>query len=122
MLPGDQLFQSSGWIIHQAGLRQLVRAGGFALLHTGDFEKVRSMLYTFIRFQDLNGKIFHELATSGVVHFDASDATSLAHACAEADIVVNCVGPYTDCGAENRWSLLVHPPAGRAPSTHWSLC
>ena len=50
---------------------------GFALLHYGDFEKVRLMLETFQRFQDLNGKIFHELSTSGIAHYDAADATPL---------------------------------------------
>ena len=50
---------------------------GFALLHYGDFEKVRLMLETFQRYQDLNGKIFHELSTSGIVHYDAADATPL---------------------------------------------
>jgi glycogen debranching enzyme len=50
---------------------------GFALLHYGDFEKVRLMLETFQHYQDLNGKIFHELSTSGIVHYDAADATPL---------------------------------------------
>ena len=50
---------------------------GFALLEYGDFESVRQMLETFCRFQDLNGKIFHELTTSGVAHYDAADATPL---------------------------------------------
>ncbi|MBW6461192.1 MAG: SUMF1/EgtB/PvdO family nonheme iron enzyme, partial [Bacteroidales bacterium] len=43
---------------------------GFALLHYGDFKKVRSMLETFQRYQDMTGKIFHELSTSGIVHYD----------------------------------------------------
>jgi glycogen debranching enzyme len=50
---------------------------GFALLDYGDFEKVRQMLETFCRYQDLNGKIFHELSTSGIAHYDAADATPL---------------------------------------------
>ncbi|MFP4471151.1 MAG: MGH1-like glycoside hydrolase domain-containing protein [Bacteroidales bacterium] len=50
---------------------------GMALLHYGDFEKVKSILEILQDFQDLNGKIFHELSTSGFVHFDASDATPL---------------------------------------------
>ncbi len=50
---------------------------GLALLDYGDFEKVRSMLEVYQRFQDLNGKIYHELTTSGVVHYDAADATPL---------------------------------------------
>ena len=50
---------------------------GFALLNYGDFEKVKSILTIFQDYQDLNGKIFHELSTSGVVHYDAADATPL---------------------------------------------
>ncbi|MEW6508464.1 MAG: amylo-alpha-1,6-glucosidase [Bacteroidota bacterium] len=49
----------------------------FALLGYGDFEKVKSQLQFFNKYQDLNGKIFHELTTSGAVHYDASDATPL---------------------------------------------
>ena len=43
----------------------------------GDFPMVKKSLETFIRFQDVNGKIFHELSSSGVVHYDAADATPL---------------------------------------------
>jgi glycogen debranching enzyme len=50
---------------------------GFALLGYGDFEKVKSILEMYIKFQDLNGKIYHEVSTSGVVHYDAADATPL---------------------------------------------
>ncbi|MCD4732559.1 MAG: hypothetical protein K8R74_18310, partial [Bacteroidales bacterium] len=50
---------------------------GFALLDYGDFDKVRSILEMYIKFQDLNGKIYHELSTSWVVHYDAADATPL---------------------------------------------
>jgi len=50
---------------------------GLALLDEGDFDKVRNVLETYQRFQDLNGKIYHELTTSGVVHYDAADATPL---------------------------------------------
>lgn len=49
----------------------------FALLNYGDFEKVKANLKVLQDFQDLNGKIFHELSTSGFVHYDASDATPL---------------------------------------------
>lgn len=49
----------------------------FALLDYGDFESVKSQLSFFNKYQDLNGKIFHELTTSGAVHYDASDATPL---------------------------------------------
>ncbi len=50
---------------------------GFALLDYGDFEKVRDVLAMYQKFQDLSGKIYHEVSTSGVVHYDASDATPL---------------------------------------------
>lgn len=50
---------------------------GFALDNYGDFEKVREILKQYIRFQYYNGKIYHELTTSGVVHYDAADATPL---------------------------------------------
>lgn len=50
---------------------------GFALLHYGAFDQVMLMLETFRKYQDLDGKIFHELSTSGVVHYDAADATPL---------------------------------------------
>ncbi|MEO8109465.1 MAG: GH116 family glycosyl hydrolase [Ginsengibacter sp.] len=43
----------------------------------GDFAMVKEQLETFIRFQDINGKIYHELSSSGAVHYDASDATPL---------------------------------------------
>jgi hypothetical protein len=49
----------------------------FALLDYGDFAKVRAILENFNKFQDLNGKIFHELSTSGFAHYDAADATPL---------------------------------------------
>lgn len=48
-----------------------------ALLDYGDFVKVREVLKTFARHQDVNGKIYHELTTSGAVHYDAADATPL---------------------------------------------
>lgn len=50
---------------------------GFAVDGYGDFNKVRSILEIFIKYQDLNGKIFHELTSSGAVHYDAADATPL---------------------------------------------
>ncbi|MCF8236299.1 MAG: hypothetical protein K9H15_15760 [Bacteroidales bacterium] len=49
----------------------------FALLDYGDFEKVKDILINFQKYQDLNGKIYHELSTSGFVHYDAADATPL---------------------------------------------
>ena len=50
---------------------------GFALDAYGDFAKVKEILKTFNRFQNVNGKIYHELSTSGSVHYDASDSTPL---------------------------------------------
>jgi glycogen debranching enzyme len=50
---------------------------GLALCDYGDFSKVKSQLQFFNRFQDLNGKIFHEASTSGLIHYDAADATPL---------------------------------------------
>jgi glycogen debranching enzyme len=50
---------------------------GFAVTGYGDFSGVREVLNQFIRYQDISGKIYHELTTSGVVHYDAADATPL---------------------------------------------
>ncbi|MFO7889830.1 MAG: GH116 family glycosyl hydrolase, partial [bacterium] len=50
---------------------------GFALNDYGDFEKVKYILRQYLDFQDISGKIYHELTTSGVVHYDASDANPL---------------------------------------------
>ncbi|MFO8130404.1 MAG: GH116 family glycosyl hydrolase [Bacteroidales bacterium] len=50
---------------------------GMAVLGYGDFDGVKDVLRLYQDFQDLNGKIFHELSTSGFVHYDASDATPL---------------------------------------------
>ena len=50
---------------------------GLALDLCGDFATVRAELEFLQQFQDLRGKIFHELTTSGVVHYDAADATPL---------------------------------------------
>jgi hypothetical protein len=43
----------------------------------GGFAMVKEQLETLIRFQDLSGKIYHELTSSAVAHYDASDATPL---------------------------------------------
>lgn len=50
---------------------------GFAVNAYGGHEMVKKILDVFITYQNLNGKIFHELTTSGAVHFDASDSTPL---------------------------------------------
>lgn len=48
-----------------------------ALDAMGGFEKVRQVLDLLVKYQAVNGKIFHELTSSGAVHYDASDATPL---------------------------------------------
>ncbi len=50
---------------------------GMAILDYGDFQKIKNVLKIYQKYQDVNGKIFHELTTSGVVHYDAADATPL---------------------------------------------
>ncbi|MBI4536023.1 MAG: hypothetical protein HY708_07075, partial [Ignavibacteriae bacterium] len=49
----------------------------FAIDDYGDYETVKRQLNFLQKYQDLSGKIFHEIATSGVVHYDAADATPL---------------------------------------------
>ena len=49
----------------------------FALLDYGDFDTVKENLKLLLKFQRIDGKIFHELTTSGMVHYDAADATPL---------------------------------------------
>ncbi|MBN2431835.1 MAG: hypothetical protein JXQ27_10180 [Acidobacteria bacterium] len=49
----------------------------FALDDAGNFPLVRQQLEFFQRYQDITGEIFHELSSSGVVHFDSADATPL---------------------------------------------
>jgi glycogen debranching enzyme len=48
-----------------------------AAIDYGDLDKVRTVLEFLGRHQDLNGKILHELTTSGHAHFDAADSTPL---------------------------------------------
>jgi glycogen debranching enzyme len=50
---------------------------GFAIDDYGHFGLVREQLKFLRQYQSLSGKIFHEISTSGVVHYDASDATPL---------------------------------------------
>ncbi len=61
-----------GWYFGRDGVWS-----AFALLDYGDFEKAKQILKTYQDFQSLDGKIYHELSTSGIVHYDASDATPL---------------------------------------------
>ncbi len=49
----------------------------FAMLSYGNFQAVRESLEFLGRHQDLNGKILHEMTTSGHVHYDAADSTPL---------------------------------------------
>ncbi|MBI3845739.1 MAG: hypothetical protein HY292_13980 [Planctomycetes bacterium] len=50
---------------------------GFALDDVGAHESVRATLEFLARWQDLTGKIPHEVTTSGVAHDDAADSTPL---------------------------------------------
>ncbi len=50
---------------------------GMAVTGYGDFARIRKVLEVYRDFQDLSGKIYHELTSSGVVHYDASDSTPL---------------------------------------------
>ena len=50
---------------------------GFAMDDYGDCEMVREQVRLLQSYQDHYGKIFHEITTSGAVHFDAADATPL---------------------------------------------
>ena len=49
----------------------------FAMLNYGSYDKVREVLRFLGTYQDLNGKILHEMTTSGHVHYDAADSTPL---------------------------------------------
>ncbi|MCX6224076.1 MAG: GH116 family glycosyl hydrolase [Bacteroidia bacterium] len=49
----------------------------FAVLDYGDFDRVKTVLELFSKYQDISGKIYHELTTSGIAHYDAADATPL---------------------------------------------
>ncbi len=61
-----------GWYFGRDG-----QWSGIALNGYGDFDKVRDILKIYMDFQSPRGKIFHELTTSGVAHYDAADATPL---------------------------------------------
>jgi len=50
---------------------------GMAINACGGYPMIKKTLQVFADFQDLNGKIYHELTSSGAVHYDASDATPL---------------------------------------------
>ncbi|WP_461768058.1 amylo-alpha-1,6-glucosidase [Pseudothermotoga sp.] len=48
-----------------------------ALLDIGDWVTVKRNLELLMKYQRVDGKIFHELTSSGVVHYDAADSTPL---------------------------------------------
>lgn len=50
---------------------------GMAMNASGNFGIVKNILQVLDRYQDVTGKIFHELTSSGAVHYDASDASPL---------------------------------------------
>lgn len=50
---------------------------GLAMNAYGAADKVKDILLTFGKFQSPDGKIYHELTTSGSVHYDAADANPL---------------------------------------------
>ncbi|MCP4725213.1 MAG: hypothetical protein GY863_09260, partial [bacterium] len=49
----------------------------FAVNNYGDFGIVKDQIELFRKYQDISGKIYHELSTSGVVHYDAADSTPM---------------------------------------------
>ncbi len=61
-----------GWYFGRDG-----QWSGMAILDYGDFSKVKSELEVYQKYQSPKGKIYHELTTSGAVHYDAADATPL---------------------------------------------
>lgn len=50
---------------------------GMAMNGYGDFAKVKEVLKMYVAYQSPRGKIFHEMTTSGISHYDAADATPL---------------------------------------------
>jgi glycogen debranching enzyme len=50
---------------------------GLGLLGAGDAAPAREALEQLARFQDVDGKVFHELMPGAGVHYDAADATPL---------------------------------------------
>ncbi|MGI8783365.1 MAG: amylo-alpha-1,6-glucosidase [Acidobacteriota bacterium] len=49
----------------------------FAVAGYGKLQQVRQALEFLGRYQDVNGKILHEMSSSGSVHYDAADSTPL---------------------------------------------
>lgn len=50
---------------------------GMAIDAYGNFEMVKKELQMYDHYMDFTGKIYHELTSSGVVHYDAADASPL---------------------------------------------
>jgi len=50
---------------------------GLAIDAFGNYEMVKKVLQTYDRYMDVSGKIYHELTSSGAVHYDAADASPL---------------------------------------------
>lgn len=50
---------------------------GFALTAYEEFAQVKAQLQFFAKFQDIDGKILHELTSSGASHYDAADSSPL---------------------------------------------
>ncbi|MCX6135650.1 MAG: GH116 family glycosyl hydrolase [Ignavibacteriales bacterium] len=50
---------------------------GLAALACGEHEIVRDVLEFLGNYQDIDGKVLHELTTSGYAHYDAADSTPL---------------------------------------------
>lgn len=50
---------------------------GLSIDAYGDFKMVKKELEVYNRWLDLSGKVYHELTSSGAVHYDAADASPL---------------------------------------------
>lgn len=83
----------------------------YALLQYGDFEKVKCALELFVKYQDHSGKIFHELTTSGVAHYDAADATPL---------FISLADRYMHHSGDTTFIRLIYPAIQKAISYCYS--
>lgn len=63
------------------------------VLGYGDFEKVKENLNLLMKYQNIDGKIFHEITTSGIIHYDSADATPLFLIVFQK--YVSCTGDYS---------------------------
>ncbi|MCG2761726.1 MAG: hypothetical protein L6253_00865 [Candidatus Atribacteria bacterium] len=62
------------------------------VLGYGDSKKVKENLNLLMKYQNIDGKIFHEITTSGVIHYDSADATPLFLIVFQK--YVSCTGDY----------------------------